>query len=98
MPSLYRQEAEMKAAKLQVLLNQVGVGIDIVIGGRDTGIYFEPTIAEARLVTMWKLVQENPAGGPNYVTYFKDKAVGERDRLNSSLPSLAFHEVECMCI
>lgn len=86
----------MNPAELEMLLKDVSAGVELVIGDRDVGIYHAPEINGARLAPMWKLVQENASGGPNYITYFENKAAGELEQSNSSLRCISFLEVECL--
>lgn len=86
----------MKPAELQDLLQTVPGGVDVVVGNADTGVYFEPGLMHLKSVRLWKLVQENPTAGPNYVTYFATRVQGEREQSASSLKCLRFYEVECL--
>jgi len=88
----------MTANELQTLLSAVPPEIELVVGDPDRSTYFAPTINTSRYVHLWKLVQENPSGDGQYITYFSNKADGEREREASSLRELAFSEVECMRI
>ena len=88
----------MTADELQVALDSIPPHIEIVVGDPDVNLYYEPMLTAARYIRLWKLVQENPSGGLPYTTYFADKTKGEREQSTSSLVTLAFHEVECLCI
>jgi hypothetical protein len=88
----------MTANELKIALNSIPPHIEIVVGDPDVNLYYEPVPTAARYLRLWKLVQENPSGGPSYITYFADKIKGEREQLTTSLVTLAFHEVDCLRI
>ncbi|MDB5763932.1 MAG: hypothetical protein JWQ21_2927 [Herminiimonas sp.] len=88
----------MTVDELRAFLSTVAPDIDVLVGNQDHDTYFEPTISVSSNVHLWKLVQENPTGSPHYITYFADRAKGERETSASSLMMLAFYEVECLYI
>lgn len=88
----------MELSELKAILHDVPSHVEVVVGDPDTGVYDEPRMYAPRLLSLWKLVEENPSGGPNFVFYFECKQTVDNIAKTSSLRILELREVECVRI
>ena len=60
----------MKASELKSMLESLPDDVEIVVGDRDCGQFWDPVISKERAFTAWKVTEKWPERHLHYVNFF----------------------------